>query len=68
MGKDVSNEYDGDTPIGGASEINNENSGHRSNGVSRNPTDGNGSHSNELMLDEEKYYDENGNELNARRY
>lgn len=68
MGKDVSSEYEGDTPIGGTSDLGDEAGGHRSNGVSRNPTDGRGSHSNELMLDEEKYYDENGNELNARNY
>lgn len=26
------------------------------------------SHSNELMLEEEKYYDDDGNELNGRNY
>ncbi|SCU90850.1 LADA_0F06744g1_1 [Lachancea dasiensis] len=70
MGKSGRSEYEGDSPIGGTSELDDDNNGpgDRSNGVSRNPTDGRGSHSNELMLDEEKYYDEHGNELNARNY
>lgn len=41
----------------------------RNNTVGRNNTDGHRkSHSNELMLDEEKYYDDDGNELNGRNY
>lgn len=41
----------------------------RNNTVGRNTTDGHRkSHSNELMLEEEKYYDDDGNELNGRNY
>lgn len=41
----------------------------RNNTVGRHNTDSHRkSHSNELMLEEEKYYDDDGNELNGRNY
>lgn len=69
IGKDISSRYGGDSPLGGTTDIDAELSGGDHSGdVSRRPTDGRGSHSNDLMLEEEKYYDEEGNELNARNY
>ncbi|CCF56090.1 hypothetical protein KAFR_0A06550 [Kazachstania africana CBS 2517] len=75
-GKDMGDEeYDSNLPLGTATSSDEEFMADSNTGdVSRRPTEKlNGStspaaHSNDLMLDEERFYDEDGNELNARNY
>lgn len=72
LGKDISDRYESTSPLG------NSNSPIMEDEEMPEPTDdtnvdttgtsGGGAHSNELMLNEEKFYDENGNQLNARNY
>lgn len=74
IGKDISDKYESNSPLGTSnSPILNEDEVHTysSNNDNSNvdtTSNSGGGHSNELMLQEEKYYDEHGNELNVRNY
>lgn len=71
LGKDVNQKYETNSPLGGSPDIGVNDEGidpsAANNDVSRRGTE-RGSHSNDLMLEEEKYYDEDGNELSGRNY
>lgn len=72
IGKDISDQYESNSPLGTSnSPILSEDDNHSYSTNNENlqeTTNSGGAHSNELMLEEEKYYDEYGNELNARNY
>lgn len=76
LGKDISDKYESKSPLGNTnSPILDEEEDGRSfhapndDGIVDSTTNSGGAaHSNDLMLEEDKYYDENGNELNARNY
>lgn len=83
LGKDISDEYDSATPIGGAGAAYDDENSYfdlnekanastaEENPVMRNDTTRTNpisNRSNGLIIDDERYYDEEGNELTARNY
>lgn len=72
LGKDISDRYESTSPLGNSNSPIMEDEEMpeptEDTNVDTTGTSGGGAHSNELMLNEEKFYDENGNQLNARNY
>lgn len=76
LGKDISDRYESNSPLGNSNSsiMNQEEEGRSFNAqnddgiVDTTTQSGGATHSNDLMLEEDKFYDEHGNELNARNY
>lgn len=75
LGKDISDKYESNSPLGNSNspimdgEDGQSLNSHNDEGIVDTTTNsGGGLHSNDLMLEEDKFYDEEGNELTARNY